>query len=176
MRRSAAADVARPAAEKRPVRVVTIVNPAAGDGVDRGRLMQIKQALYGPKFAGVYQTLRPGQAEEWARTFRREAGYVVVGGDGTIHEVLTGMDLDRQALSPAGGGRNNALVRDLGGRDLASAAAAAEVGRLIRADVISLILRWGPSARPSAPRSRRSRSPGSRRSSAWTAAARNESG
>ncbi len=122
-------------------KLVAIVNPAAGDGAVGERLQSIRQALTGGFAAGVYQTLRPGHAEEWARTFSNAPGFLVIGGDGTVHEVLTGMNTATQSLAVLPSGTSNSLGRDLGLPDLAATLDAVAEGRTEPVDVVQATFR-----------------------------------
>ncbi len=59
-------------------------------------------------------TRHAGHAAEAAAEGRDYAGVAVVGGDGTLFEVLKGMDRERQRIALFPAGRGNALGRDLG--------------------------------------------------------------
>ena len=122
-------------------KLIAIVNPAAKGGSVGDRLMAIRQALAGEFASGVYQTLRRGQAMEWARTFRDRPGYLVLGGDGTLHEVLAGMDTAAQSLALVPVGTGNSLGRDLGLPDLAAVLDAVAADRTVKIDVIRAVFR-----------------------------------
>jgi diacylglycerol kinase family enzyme len=62
----------------------------------------------------VVLTERRGHATELAREASGEEGIVVVGGDGTLFEVLQGLDRARHAVCLIPTGRGNSLARDLG--------------------------------------------------------------
>jgi diacylglycerol kinase (ATP) len=62
----------------------------------------------------VALTGAPGDATQLARKANGFDGIVAVGGDGTIGEVLHGMDLGRQRLAVLPAGHGNCLARDLG--------------------------------------------------------------
>jgi diacylglycerol kinase family enzyme len=89
---------------------MAIVNRHAGGGRDR------KSILDGVRsFADtVAFTAYPGHATDMARRAGNFRGLVVVGGDGTLLEVLNGIDLRRQTLAIVPTGRGNSLARDLG--------------------------------------------------------------
>jgi diacylglycerol kinase (ATP) len=59
-------------------------------------------------------THHPGHAIELARDARSFAGVVAVGGDGTLFEILKGIDRTRQRIALIPAGRGNSLARDLG--------------------------------------------------------------
>ena len=56
----------------------------------------------------------PGHAAELAREATNYGGLAVVGGDGTLFEILKGLDLNRQRIAIIPTGRGNSLARDLG--------------------------------------------------------------
>jgi diacylglycerol kinase family enzyme len=93
---------------------VAIVNPRSG-GASRPAILRIVQRLQtGPNT--VVRTEYPGHATAIAREAHQAEGIVAIGGDGTISEVLQGIDLDRQTLALVPAGRGNSLCRDLGWR------------------------------------------------------------
>ena len=117
-----------------------IVNPRAGRGrrgagpgdfVEHLRTAFDRQGLR----VEVALTERPGHATELARNAWGDP-VVAVGGDGTVHEVLQGLDLDRQRLGviPAGSGDDFAWHHGLGG-PLEAAAARIAAGVERRVDV-----------------------------------------
>jgi diacylglycerol kinase (ATP) len=59
-------------------------------------------------------TLHPGHAAELARNSQSFDGVVAVGGDGTLFEILKGIDCRRQRIALVPVGRGNSLARDLG--------------------------------------------------------------
>jgi diacylglycerol kinase family enzyme len=92
---------------------LAIANPAAG------RPRQVQRAVAElarlPDFpCEVAETRGPGDATRIAREARGFDGFVAVGGDGTIGEVINGMALDRQVLAVLPAGHGNCLARDLG--------------------------------------------------------------
>ncbi len=125
----------------RPRRIVAIVNAAAGPGLPKARFMEIRQSLHSEPFGSAYLTLRRGHGEEWARTFRHEVGYIVFGGDGTLHEVVSGMDITSQSVSIVPTGTAISLGRDLGMPTLADACGGIETARTGKVDLIAVILR-----------------------------------
>jgi len=122
-------------------KLIAIVNPAARGGSLGERLMAIRQALAGEFASGVYQTRQRGDAQAWARTFRDRAGFLVMGGDGTLHEVLSGMDTATQSLALVPAGTGNSLGRDLGLPDLAAVLDAVAADRTVKVDVIRAVFR-----------------------------------
>jgi len=59
-------------------------------------------------------TRHAGHATELATEAQNYGGVVAVGGDGTLFEVLKGIDLSRQRIALIPMGRGNSLARDLG--------------------------------------------------------------
>jgi hypothetical protein len=99
-----------------------IVNPRSGRG-RHGRdhlgadLERLRRAFADHGLAvEVAVTERPGHATELARNAGGDP-VVAVGGDGTVHEVLQGLDLQAQRLGiiPAGSGDDFAWQHGLGG-------------------------------------------------------------
>ncbi len=92
---------------------LVIVNPAAGKRGDAERALRVltERSSLAPSFE---TTTAPGHATELARGAAEFRGIVAVGGDGTISEVLAGMDLARQRLAVIPAGHGNCLARDLG--------------------------------------------------------------
>lgn len=86
----------------------------------------------------IEHTQSPGHATLIARAAHHYDGVLVVGGDGTIFEVLAGMDRTRQRLAvvPAGGG--NSLARELGVDSLSAALAALAEGRPTPVDLMAV--------------------------------------
>jgi diacylglycerol kinase family enzyme len=62
----------------------------------------------------IVHTRYPGHAAELAIESRGHEGVVAVGGDGTLFEILQGMDRREQRLALVPAGRGNSLARDLG--------------------------------------------------------------
>ncbi len=94
---------------------LVIANPAAGSDVDIGRLPELLSFL---GEIAVRVTTRAGDATEIARE-GVEGGadlIVVVGGDGTLNEVVNGLapDFDRCELAIVPGGTGNDTARSLG--------------------------------------------------------------
>jgi len=56
----------------------------------------------------------PGHAARLAREATDYSGVAAVGGDGTLFEILNGLDLNRQRIAIIPTGRGNSLARDLG--------------------------------------------------------------
>lgn len=56
----------------------------------------------------------PGHATDLARTGNSYYGLVAVGGDGTLFEILKGLERETQRVAIIPAGRGNSLARDLG--------------------------------------------------------------
>jgi diacylglycerol kinase (ATP) len=95
------------------VRWLAIANPAAGRARESERLLARLRRVSGFRHE-VALTGAPGDATQLARKANGFDGIVAVGGDGTIGEVLHGMDLGRQRLAVLPAGHGNCLARDLG--------------------------------------------------------------
>jgi len=95
---------------------LAIVNPTAGRAKEAERLVgQLRQQ--GGVEADIAATTGPGDATRLARDSTAYDGVIAVGGDGTIAEVLQGLDLARQRLAVLPAGHGNCLARDLGVAD-----------------------------------------------------------
>lgn len=105
---------------------LAIVNPRAGGGIDRRAVLERLER----RSAEVVFTERSGHATELAREASRYEGVIAAGGDGTLHEVLRGLERSRTAISILPVGRGNSLARDLAARK-----AARQRIDLIQADV-----------------------------------------
>ncbi len=92
---------------------LAIVNPRAGNVRNGNRLAELMPALRRLAVRTVL-TLHAGHAEELARDSQSFDGVVAVGGDGTLFEILKGLDCSRQRIALIPAGRGNSLARDLG--------------------------------------------------------------
>jgi diacylglycerol kinase (ATP) len=95
------------------VKWLAIANPAAGRARDTERALARLRRTGGFRCEIVLTSAR-GDATHLARQAAGFDGLIVVGGDGTIAEVLHGMDLERQCLAVLPAGHGNCLARDLG--------------------------------------------------------------
>lgn len=92
-----------------------IVNPTAGGGrAGRDDLRAFARRLARALPADIALTEGPGHATALAASAADYTGLAVVGGDGTVSEVVNGMDRARQALLVVSAGTGNGLARDLG--------------------------------------------------------------
>lgn len=103
-----------------------IVNPVSGRGTDAADRAAREIAGSGCKLR-VVATEGPGGAGVLAtEAVERGEGVAVCGGDGTLHEVVNGVDLEALTLGIVPAGRGNDFARALG-----LSSDAAEAGRLI---------------------------------------------
>ena len=116
---------------------LAIVNPRAGFLRPESWRQTIQDDIRRETGADVVFTQYPGHATELAAASGAD-GLIVFGGDGTIAEVVNGMDLPRQRILFLAGGTGNGLVRDLGLRSPADGFAAIRAGRLRTLDLIRL--------------------------------------
>lgn len=89
------------------------MNPNSGGNRNTSRLTALIEALR-RLAAETVLTRHPGHAAELAREAQSFAGVVAVGGDGTLFEILKGIDYRRQRIALIPAGRGNSLARDLG--------------------------------------------------------------
>lgn len=95
---------------------VFIVNPVAGNGRSAKAFSKIKQcALYHEIESEYYFTKYPGHATEITQYLVAEyaslACIIVVGGDGTLYEVMNGMGKGNVPISIIPGGSGNDFAR-----------------------------------------------------------------
>lgn len=92
---------------------LAIANPCSGQyrssGFDNKWMPELRKYV-----DSVALTDGPGAATEIAAESTEFDGFVVVGGDGAIFEVINGMQRERQHLAVIPTGRGNCLARDLG--------------------------------------------------------------
>ncbi len=123
-------------------RWLAIVNPAAGRRGDAGAALRALTAQSRLATA-VATTMAPGHATEIARSASDFGGIVAVGGDGTIAEVLAGMDVARQRLAVIPAGHGNCLARDLGFARPGDAVAALSRGHSRSIDLMEVDIEFG---------------------------------
>ena len=116
-------------------RWLAIVNPAAGRRGEARVLAQRLAALSGRRI-DVAETTCRGEGMRLARQGSGYDGLVAIGGDGTIAEVLNGMDRRRQLLALLPAGHGNCLARDLGVADASHALLAFAAGGTAAIDLI----------------------------------------
>jgi diacylglycerol kinase (ATP) len=95
------------------VKWLAIANPAAGRAREADRLLAQLRELRNVD-AEIVSTRAQGDATRLARESSAYDGVIAIGGDGTIAEVLQGLDLARQRLAVLPAGHGNCLARDLG--------------------------------------------------------------
>ena len=91
---------------------LAIANPAAGRVRDAERLLGRLADIPGVDVT-IARTGCPGDATRLAREATGVDGVIAVGGDGTIAEILQGIDRDRHTLAVLPAGHGNCLARDL---------------------------------------------------------------
>jgi len=111
--------------------VLVIFNPIAGRNA-RGKLARALGALEALGVAAVVrETAAPGDAESFARAARASDfdALAIAGGDGTINEVVNGLEDERLPIAIFPFGTENVLAREIGvPRNPASAAGIAVEG------------------------------------------------
>lgn len=120
---------------------LAIVNPRAGGG-SRSRAAARRARLVDrvrPHASEIAVTEYEGHAREIAKQATTYDGLIVVGGDGTVCEVLNGMALDRQRLAIVPTGRANSLARDLRLFPASLAIAALAAGNTAHIDLIDVV-------------------------------------
>ena len=117
---------------------LVIVNPNAGyhcsDLWYKRLVCQIRQKLD----SLIIFTSYPGHATEIVRQNWEFENIGVYGGDGTIAEVINGMDFDRQRMLVFPGGTGNGLAHDLGIHSLENAFSAIQTGQPRVIDLIDV--------------------------------------
>jgi diacylglycerol kinase family enzyme len=116
---------------------VGIANPGAG----AFRFKSFRDTwmpLVSQHLARVIYTEAPGHATEIARASEAFDGVAVIGGDGTLFEVLAGITRPDQPLALIPAGRGNSLALDLGVRRIPAALAAITTGTTINLDLIEV--------------------------------------
>ncbi len=92
---------------------LAIINPRSGWKKSHAQIHYIVSQLH-DVISTYTLTEYPGHAQEVARASSDCDGIVVVGGDGTLFEVLQGMDVPRQHLAIIPTGTENYFARGLG--------------------------------------------------------------
>jgi diacylglycerol kinase (ATP) len=121
-------------------RWMAIVNPHAG-GM-RGRYLGPQfLELLGLEVSTIVHTVCRNDATTIAARACDYDGLVAVGGDGTVAEVLTGMNRHSQLLAVVPAGTGNCLAVELGFRSANAAMEAIRQGRSRRIDIMRAVLR-----------------------------------
>jgi YegS/Rv2252/BmrU family lipid kinase len=98
------------------MRLLVVINPASSRGDTARAEAEIRAALARRGLAHeIVRTEHKGHASELVRARAGDfAGVIAVGGDGTLHEVVQGLDLERQRLGlvPRGSGNDFAWMND----------------------------------------------------------------
>lgn len=114
---------------------LAIVNPFSGGKKRESELRRVLSSL--EKLTSKYMiTKYQGHAEELAREASDFDGLAVVGGDGTLHEVLQGMNCYEQLLAVIPAGTGNSLARDLGLNSMMAGIQSVESRNLVRIDLM----------------------------------------
>lgn len=116
-------------------RWLAIANPISGQfrssGFEQRWMPELRKLV-----EDIVLTDGAGGATEIAQQSKEYDGIVVVGGDGTILEVIAGMQREQQCLAAIPTGRGNCLARDLGVKTVADGLAALKCGDDIRIDLM----------------------------------------
>jgi len=92
---------------------LAIVNPNAHGNRDCARLREMLNGLQRLAVKTVF-TRYPGHASELALEAQACGGVAAIGGDGTLFEILKGIDRKQQRIALIPTGTGNSLARDLG--------------------------------------------------------------
>jgi diacylglycerol kinase family enzyme len=115
---------------------VAIANPMAG------RAREVERASSLLRDAGlvsaVHGAVLPGDGAALPPDAVAADGLVVVGGDGTVLQVINAMDRARQTLAVIPCGHGNCLARDLGVAQVGRAIEALRTGHTIRIDLMHM--------------------------------------
>ena len=122
---------------------LAILNPAAHNGVGLTRLRSLARALHQEFGAKCAWSAHPKHAHEIARNSQGFDGLIAVGGDGTIYEVVNGMNRQTQCLGIIPAGTGNGLAHELGVRNISSALQQLRRPRLASLDLIQTRFRVG---------------------------------
>jgi diacylglycerol kinase family enzyme len=94
------------------MRWLAIINPHSGRNRNRARLAEVVAGLQ-PMVDKTVFTRCPGEATEFAMKAQAYSGVATVGGDGTLFEILQGINRQQQRVAVIPAGRGNTLARDL---------------------------------------------------------------
>jgi diacylglycerol kinase (ATP) len=126
------------------MRWLAVVNPTAHNGAGLGHLHSLERVLHQDLGAECAWSTYPGHALDIARSSQGFDGLIAVGGDGTIFEVLNGMNVQAQCLAIVPSGTGNGLARELHLRTVSSAVHQLRRPRLAALDLIRVRFRAGP--------------------------------
>jgi diacylglycerol kinase (ATP) len=122
---------------------LAILNPMAHNGVGVNHLRSLARLLHQELGAECAWTTYPRHARDIARRSREFDGLIAVGGDGTIYEVINGMDVTSQCLGIVPAGTGNGLAHELNIRHLFSALHPLRQPRFAPIDLIQVRFRAG---------------------------------
>jgi len=123
------------------MRWLCIANPGAGENGSSARALDVVRR-FGMTLDHVESTTGTGDGVGRARRATGFEGIVVVGGDGTIAEVLEGMDRSRQTLAIIPTGHGNCLARSLGLDSVQTAIDALRRPKVRAVDLIELVIHF----------------------------------
>jgi diacylglycerol kinase (ATP) len=123
------------------MRWLAILNPKAQNGVGIPRLRSLARVFQKELGAECAWTTYPRHADEIARRSEGFDGLIAAGGDGTIYEVVNGMDVARQCLGIVAVGTGNGLAHELEVLDIPSALHQLRQPRLAPVDLIAVRFR-----------------------------------
>ena len=116
---------------------LTILNPASSGKRTEKKIDYIKDNLSGISDEMIVTTHR-GHAKEIAKEAQNYDGIAVAGGDGTIFEVINGMDIKRQVIGILPVGTANCLAREFKINDLKNGLQAIKGDHTEKIDVLHL--------------------------------------
>jgi len=95
---------------------LAVINPRSGDRKSHEQICDLSRALEValPGQVEVFVSERIGQILAVARLRRDVDGFIGVGGDGTLFDLINGMSLGSQRLALVPAGTGNGVARDLG--------------------------------------------------------------
>ena len=120
---------------------LAVVNATAGGRTRSSRRIASVVDQIRPLMRTTVFSAGPGDARRLARAADSYSGIVAIGGDGTLLEILNGIDGRRQQVAIMPAGRGNSLARDLALRDFASAVEALRRRDSVAIDLAEVILR-----------------------------------
>ena len=123
-----------------PVQWLAIVNPRSGHRKNAAQMEEIEDSLreiLGDQL-DVHVTEYVGDAYREAKKRRDVDGFIAVGGDGTLFDLINGMDLQKQKLAIFPAGTGNGFARALGILDKEVALAALQKGEFRHVDLIEV--------------------------------------
>lgn len=122
---------------------LAILNPAAHNGAGLTHLRFLARTLHQEFGAECAWSTHPRHAREIAQNSEPFDGLIAVGGDGTIYEVVNGMNLQTQCLGIIPAGTGNGLAHELGVLNIFSGLQQLQQPRLAPLDLIQSRFRVG---------------------------------